>query len=112
MREQSHHRRQRQRPNTRRLAVCILVAACVLVLLTRIVAPIEIGTSNGSTNRANHAIDLTRSQPGIAPIQTARPAAHPSSPEQIVARKLTQFAQSRREYAHELARRRGVPISA
>jgi hypothetical protein len=89
----------------------LLAAGCVLLLLVALLRPSRPGDgiSPGGENRATSTsqtgqVELARKLPRNA---RSAPAA---TAEEVVARKLSQFARSRRDYMYALARRHNVEV--
>jgi len=90
----------------------LLAAGCALLFLVALLRPSHPGDeiSPSGENRAASAGDESKVGPARKLPRNARsvPAA---TAEEVVARKLSQFARSRREYMYALARRHSVEVS-
>ena len=89
----------------------LLVAGCVLLLLVAFLRPSrpEEGISPGQEDRAGQTADNDKTESTQRLPRNAR-SAPAATAEEVVARKLSQFARSRREYMYALARRHNVPV--
>jgi hypothetical protein len=99
----------------RRLS-CLLISGCLLIILIALLSPRHRDQSiagSGSTNESDSNTSIVSPNSSRSRLfqQSGSGAASASTAEEIVSRKLTQFARSRRELAHVLARRHKVEMS-
>jgi len=99
-------------PHRRSLWPWLLTAGCTLLLLVAFLRPSRPGDGISATGKDPVS---KASQPGDESAARKLPRNARSAPvataEEVVARKLSQFARSRRDYTHALARRHNVPVS-
>jgi hypothetical protein len=95
----------------RSLLLVVFMMAVLLVLWTRkMQQPVDRGEPNNAAAPVS-AMGTAKLRERMESHFSDQAPTLEQSPEQIVARKLSQFARSRRDFARELARRHNVQVS-
>src|SRR5436190_2773828 len=105
-----------RKANLRKMAMVLLGGGLLALLVALLLWPRhgELPLSIASTTTTAHVLRAdktsTNGRPRVFPRSTGTPPATAPTAEEIVARKVTQFAQSRRKLAHAMAEHFKVPM--